>query len=750
MKTENASPDKSQLAKLLATENINVVINPKLQTAAFDLKSRTMHLPNWEGVSAEVIDLLVGHETGHALFTPEEGWHGAIEERGQAIKSYLNVCEDARIEKKQKRKYPGLRKSFQKGYKELFDRNFFGTDNLVLEDLLLIDRVNLKCKLGSLLDIPFTAEEKLLLAEVEATETWADVRAIAEKLLAYCKKEKQEKAKQPQPPESDDSEDEDGEDYESYPSYDDSQESEEGEDEQENSDSSSEDSDEDGEDSDEEEDSEGSTSSPSEEGEEDEEEDDEEEESTGRGALNQEQNEEEADDSDVESITDNRFRDNEGKLASTGNLKIVELPDVVLQKALIRNNQIVNSLFHGSVQMNEQHLKDAQADFMARNKNAIDLYVKEFQMRKSAAAWKKARQSDTGDINANKLAYYTLTDQVFKSRTIVPNGKNHGMVLLLDWSTSMCDSFLQSMEQVLILASFCKRVGIPFQVLAFTNRNNASNYPFIPAENTLVLDTVNLLELLSSDMNASQYNQAFQACLTLGASLTYSQIDNIKLYRLRRPIESWLCLGGTPLKPALLVLRKLIPEFQKKTRVDITNLVIVTDGGCTSQLKYVWEQNEYGRLKDYHLNYDPSTSVPRKAKLKVKNRFFDLHKFNGPSTDVFLDILRDECGINIFGFFLISGRITAADRNNIYSIARDQNGMAYNIDLVLKELREKSLFEAYARGYSRFFLVKNKAEKEVTLSSDASLAKVKTAFKKNNSDRKANRILASKFMELAA
>ena len=60
---------KSQLAKLLATEDITVE-HKQVQTASFNVDSRVLILPLWEKASNDVYDMLVGHEVGHALFTP--------------------------------------------------------------------------------------------------------------------------------------------------------------------------------------------------------------------------------------------------------------------------------------------------------------------------------------------------------------------------------------------------------------------------------------------------------------------------------------------------------------------------------------------------------------------------------------------------------------------------------------------------------------------------------------------------------
>jgi len=103
---ENYSTEsKSQLAKLLATENITVQ-HAKIQTASFNLKTRVLNCPIWTDMSGDLYDLLMGHEVGHALETPEEGWHDAIiESQSKNFKTFLNVVEDARIEKKIKRRY---------------------------------------------------------------------------------------------------------------------------------------------------------------------------------------------------------------------------------------------------------------------------------------------------------------------------------------------------------------------------------------------------------------------------------------------------------------------------------------------------------------------------------------------------------------------------------------------------------------------------------------------------------------------
>ena len=185
---------KSVLAKLMASENITVE-HKKIPTAAFDIKNRVLYLPilKWKPGS-DVYDLFCSHEVGHALWTPEEGWHSSTSDKGSGYKSFLNVVEDARIEKKIKRKFPGARKAMSDGYNELMNADFFGIREMGVDvnELNLIDRINLYTKAGGSYGIDFTEEEREWIDKVMGTETFDDVVKVTDALFAYCKENESE------------------------------------------------------------------------------------------------------------------------------------------------------------------------------------------------------------------------------------------------------------------------------------------------------------------------------------------------------------------------------------------------------------------------------------------------------------------------------------------------------------------------------------------------------------------------------
>ena len=179
---------KSILAKLLATEDITVE-HQQVGTAAFDVKNRKLILPMWGEMSDPLYDLLIGHEVGHARYTPPQGWHDAVLE-DMNKKAFYNILEDVRIEKKVKKKYPGLVKSFYQGYRELFEKDFFGVKDRDYNNLTFIDRINLHYKIGAFLNVQFSDTEKEILARLDAAETWEEIKTLAEELYQKAQDDK--------------------------------------------------------------------------------------------------------------------------------------------------------------------------------------------------------------------------------------------------------------------------------------------------------------------------------------------------------------------------------------------------------------------------------------------------------------------------------------------------------------------------------------------------------------------------------
>ena len=71
--------------------------------------------------------------------------------------------------------------------------------DILFNQFKLIDRINIKAKLRDIVKVEFSAEEKVLVNEAFAVETWEDVLAVCKKLVEYAKTEEKKDTPQPEP-----------------------------------------------------------------------------------------------------------------------------------------------------------------------------------------------------------------------------------------------------------------------------------------------------------------------------------------------------------------------------------------------------------------------------------------------------------------------------------------------------------------------------------------------------------------------
>ena len=184
---------KSNLAKLLATENITIQHN-NVKTASFDVKHRVLTLPIFKQKSGDVYDMLIAHECAHALWTPYKEWEGID---NKELRSYVNVIEDTRIDKLIQSKY-GVIRNYQNGFDILEKQNFFGISGKdINKDFMIIDKINLRSKSLNRLPFMFAPSDKEWLAKVDNVKTFADVVALAKEMLDWQKEQVEQMQKLP-------------------------------------------------------------------------------------------------------------------------------------------------------------------------------------------------------------------------------------------------------------------------------------------------------------------------------------------------------------------------------------------------------------------------------------------------------------------------------------------------------------------------------------------------------------------------
>ena len=707
---------KSQLAKLLATEDL-IVEHKNVETAQFNVHTRVLLLPLWRNASNSVYDMLVGHEVGHALFTPDEDWSLEL----KVPQSFVNIVEDARIEKLMKRKYPGLAKSFYNGYNELNNRDFFEVEGEDLSTFNLADRANLYFKVGSFLPISFSTIEKQIVGIIEKCETFDDVKKAALVLYEYCKEEQENNEKTStdidvkitKPDEEkdgsfeedffDDGRKEKDKDLEEL--LEDSVEPEEGE-------------------------SYGGTA---------------------KGGQT----------SDIEAKTVNALEDAIKGLGGNNFVESVyfELPTLKLKDVVISNELLhdrIDTDFVG--QQNHwdksEHVfitnlyEKTDCDFIKFKKHAqreVNYLVKEFECKKSADAYARSTTARTGILNTAKLHTYKFNEDLFKKVNVVPDGKNHGLIFILDWSGSMTNVMLDTIKQLYNLLWFCKKVNIPFEVYAFTNdypsEDSIHRLAYEKREGLALIDeTFSLMNMFTSKVNGKTLEHQMKNIFRIA-----SVWENKAYVPYRVPLG--MNLSGTPLNESLIALHQILPQFKKENNLQKVQCVVLTDGE-SSPLKY---------SKEFQRKWEPN---PFMGSQYVNERCFLRNRKTGHTysceglghwadvTDLLLKDLRQSfLDINFIGIRILGNR----DANQFIRRYVGDVGESY-IKIMSKWRKEKS-FTIKNSGYHSYFGLSSTTlanDDEFEVGDEATKAQIKRAFTKSLKSKKMNKRVLGEFMELVA
>jgi hypothetical protein len=746
---------KSQLAKLIATENITIQHN-QVKTASFDTVNRVLTLPIFKVKSGDVYDMLIAHECSHALYTPAEGWKKICDD--DELRSYVNVLEDTRIDKLIQKQYPGVVKNYLNGFDIMEKQNFFslrGKD--VNTDLMLIDKINIRSKSMNRVKFNFSNVEKNWLTKVDALKTFNQVVKLAKEMLNWQKDQVEQMKKLPNFDELslvenynlDDNLDSDNnvnvKDGNSNVKSDNSN----------NTDDDNKDS----------KDKEANSYNINGAG--------------GDGGV---------DPKKLIAITDLSFEKNKEQLLDSKTLyTYFNLPEPNLKQVIMSSKDWIKKWKDCSFKSGEytslnkasrilyiNWLKSDFKQFKNDNKKTVMYLVKEFEMKKSATAYKRASTDKTGVIDPLKLKDYKFSDDIFKRLTILPNAKNHGMIMLLDWSGSMCDVIKQTIDQLMNLVWFCQKVNIPYEVYLFTsemdgsesgafdydeeyNKTNIKKVSWNFKHGDGYFSNFNLINVASHRMKKNELDDSLMYLHHMG--LYYEDRyrsrgwDPLNPYyykgdRFDIPREFWL--GTTPLNEALVVMNKIVPMFKKKYNIEKMTFITLTDGGANSN---------YGT--ETITNTEKGMSILKSSGRGTpvitigKKQYTVDNVYYGEMTNLLLDVLKEQYDINTIGFYVVKRLNRVWELDQYIGKYKDWTDKQSKILKLKKQFTKEKMAAVSKSGYNKYFLLNGKqlAVENADLSTvndGMTTGKIKQLFSKSMKGRIVSRSLLNKFIEEVA
>lgn len=690
---------KSMVAKLLAREDVTIQ-RGDFKTASFDLKNRILKLPLWKDITNDELDLFIGHEVSHALNTPENGIDIFLDRFKGVPFSICNVVEDVRIERLVQKEYPGLIRSFRNGYDSLYEKDFFGLEDAKMEDRGFVDRLNIHAKLGSRVDVPFNDEEQALVDAAFATKTFDDVLNVIENIVEYVDENEEDEDEQEEEqltsmPNSED-EDEDEDEAADFQSSD----SNKTEDESDGFDNSSSD------DTDNEDDQKETESS-----------------AAGKyGSKSQQSFEEKLEDTVVDSVahSETSFGETQGTLHH-----LLEPAKERIQQAIHSYDELEMS--RAAVPYNTPELYDADwIKFKRTNKKYVAALKREFDMKKSAYQYTRAKVSKTGQLDVNKLHSYKYSEDIFNSITTLADAKNHGMLYFLDMSGSMHYRIKAVYKQAINLAMFCKSVGIPFEMYGFTTgRRVADDYyeKFPSIDGMIDVSDLRIVELLNSDLKPKRFEKALKDMFVAAQRFdSYSSCSELEQ------------LSGTPLSETIICAHTIAKEFIKKHKPQHLTTMWLTDGeGCQLAIDggvYPWRNDR---------------SV---VKIGGKMVEFKDSLFNHRTQPALLENYAKVTGSKNIHFFLVDNK---REIGHQYHISDKTQWKRFRKDNLITLDGNKGFDRVFVVGDRKVNSIEDSSTfSEETVNRELTDNELKRAFINHNKSKKGQRVFVNKFVEIIA
>lgn len=509
-------------AKILSQEGVTIEYSDYAKTAMYNVETNVVVIPTFDFLTDKATQLMVSHEIAHAMFSKYS--LKELSEYSNKYSDIFGVVEDAYIERSIKLRYPGLSSIFTEGYSDLARAKFFEYS----DEYNLIDRLNIYSKMPHIWEIPFVGpEENEFAVRITKLNSSSDVIALCQDILDYLNNMESKNNNG-----SDESDENDN--GEADKSNDSSGHSDRKKSNKDSSDDSSQD--------DILEDEEQSESS----------------ENTEFSSVRRKQQKAQGEKkSETVSKTQRNFQEKTNEYGSeqiknicSSNNDILSLStDLIYERYYNNFSKLMKKL--PSVRLENSEIIIKTVKDVAKHADMI------FKQRKSAWENKESRKKPLGNIDTKRLSKYKTSMDIFRTKITIPDGKNHGIVILIDYSGSMSASGVLPMVicQAAVVGEFCRMNDIPFEIIAFGIAEYNRHLP-------------------------TSKNGVAKLC----DSLTFSVEAFVRYsYEFRIGNQS-ICCHNTPTIEGLIAAERTIRKF-KESGIEKTSLFIITDGVHNSEIQ---------------------------------------------------------------------------------------------------------------------------------------------------------------------
>lgn len=213
----------------------------------------------------------------------------------------------------------------------------------------------------------------------------------------------------------------------------------------------------------------------------------------------------------------------------------------------------------------------------------------EFRRKKKAFELNNRSSKTIGSVDPRRISRYKTSNDIFRRKVYTPEGKSHGVCVLLDTSGSMYGRcYDAAISQAVMISIFCKQLKIPFSVITFTNSYESVDYE-VQKKKLISPHHFMMNEILHTGMSVDQiesfyslYNIMHEGSRPYRFLAKNTKLNAVEINLQLDKFRELFAMAGTPLFDAIACTLPVMHDMAIRHKVQNMNLLTITDGQSNS------------------------------------------------------------------------------------------------------------------------------------------------------------------------
>ena len=251
-------------------------------------------------------------------------------------------------------------------------------------------------------------------------------------------------------------------------------------------------------------------------------------------------------------------------------------------------------------------------------------------------------------------------------------------------------------------------------------------------EDELKMASFGLINLLSSRMSSKDFTYCASALMRMSGVYDYSSYPRM---------PTFMYMSGTPLNEAVIAAMEIVPEFQKRNRLQIVNTVFLTDGEGSNNYQIV-NTSGYGQ-------HDRFTHMVIRDPKTGHEETVDSNGSASQMTNAYMNLMKQRTQSNVVGFYILFGREFAQNAKRRWFPGISD----YALDEMKVSFRKSKYHIITNSGYDEYYILRSSGlnteeDDELVVSEKTTTRGYVSAFSKYAGNKVNNRVILNRFINL--